>query len=75
MMRLIAHFIDLAQRAVAAGVHPERIARLDCVRPLQRMGDDIPDHALAQFTELEAAIDREFAAVIHETEDEDAAHG
>jgi len=75
MMRIIAHFVDLAQKAVAAGVHPERIGRLDCVRPLQRMGDDIPDHELSRFAALEAAIDREFAAVIHEAEERDAAHG
>jgi hypothetical protein len=74
-MRLIAHFVDRAQQAVASGVHPERIARLDCLRPLQRMGDDIPDQALERFAELEAAIDREFAAVVHEAEDSDATHG
>jgi V/A-type H+-transporting ATPase subunit A len=75
MMRLIAHFIDLAGKAVAAGVHPERLARLDCVRPLQRMGEDIADDELPRFAELEAAIDREFAAVIHDAEDGHAAHG
>ena len=43
MMRLIGRFVDLAEAAVAAGVHPERIAAMACMRPLQRMGEEIGD--------------------------------
>jgi len=62
MMRLIMRFIDLAEAAVAAGLHPERLSRLACLRPLQRMGEDLADDALERFAELEARLDSEFAA-------------
>ena len=67
MMRLLAKFFDQATAAVSAGTHPERLARLACLRPLQRMGEDIGDDALPRFAELEAAMDREFAALAAET--------
>ncbi|GMV47144.1 MAG: V-type ATP synthase alpha chain [Pseudomonadota bacterium] len=63
MMRLVAKFIDLAELAVAAGVHPERLAALECLRPLQRMGEEIGDDQPERFAELEARVDREFAAL------------
>ncbi len=62
MMRLIGKFVDLAEAAVAAGVHPERLAHLSSLRPLQRMGEEIADAELARFATLEADLDREFAA-------------
>ena len=61
MMRLIGKFIDLADAAVSAGMHPEQLARLATLRPLQRMGEEIADSALQSFAELEARLDREFA--------------
>ena len=75
MMRLIGRFIDLAESAVAAGIHTTRIAQMACVRPLQRMGEEIPDDALARFAELQADMEREFAAMMHALEGSDAAHG
>lgn len=66
IMRLLARFFDLAAAAVDAGTHPERLTRLACLRPLQRMSEDIGDDALARFAELEAAMDREFAALAAE---------
>ncbi len=47
MMRLIGRFIDLAEATVAGGIHTERIARMACLRPLQRMGEDIGDAEIA----------------------------
>jgi V/A-type H+-transporting ATPase subunit A len=61
MMRIVAKFVDHAEAAVAAGVHPERLARLSTLRAVQRMGEEIGDDALERFAELEARIDREFA--------------
>jgi V/A-type H+/Na+-transporting ATPase subunit A len=72
MMRLIGKFVDLAEAAVAAGVHPERLARLDVLRPLQRMGEEVADDALQRLAELEAKLDREFAALTKRAEDHDA---
>ncbi|MCA3250734.1 MAG: V-type ATP synthase subunit A [Pseudomonadota bacterium] len=63
MMRLVGRFVDRAEAAVGAGVHPERIAALPCLRPLQRMGEEIGDDELPRLAELEARLDREFAAL------------
>jgi len=63
MMRLLGRFIDLAEAALAAGVEPERIAAIGCMRPLQRMGEEIADDQLARMTELEARMEREFAQI------------
>jgi V/A-type H+-transporting ATPase subunit A len=61
MMRLIAKFIDHAEAAVEAGVHPERLARLEVLRSLQRMGEEVADDRLERLAELEARMDRDFA--------------
>jgi V/A-type H+-transporting ATPase subunit A len=61
MMRLLGRFIDLAEAALAAGVEPERIAGIGCMRQLQRMGEEIADSELARFAELEARLERDFA--------------
>ena len=68
MMRLIGRFIDLAEQAVAAGVSPDQIVRLDCMRPLQRMAEEIGNDELQRFAELEARVEREFTQIIRTTE-------
>jgi V/A-type H+-transporting ATPase subunit A len=75
MMRLLGRFIDLAEAALAAGVEPDRIAGLACLRALQRMGEEIGDDNLAQIAELEARVGREFAPLAPTPEASDAAHG
>ncbi len=75
MMRVIGRFIDLAETAAGAGVRPDRMARMKCLRPLQRMGEEIGDGELPRVAEIEAAMEREFAELIHESETSDAAHG
>jgi len=75
MMRLLDRFFDLAEHALAAGVRPADIAQMECVRPLQRLGEDIPDRELARFEALQAAIEREFAALNERSRTRDAAHG
>jgi V/A-type H+-transporting ATPase subunit A len=75
MMREIGRFIDLALRAQAAGIHPDRIARLGCVRALQRMGEEISDSELSRFDALEAAMEREFTELGEAHEASHATHG
>jgi V/A-type H+-transporting ATPase subunit A len=75
MMRLLGRFIDLADAALAAGVELERIAAIGCMRPLQRMGEEIADDQLARLAELEARMEREFAQLTPTPEARDAAHG
>jgi V/A-type H+-transporting ATPase subunit A len=74
-MRRLGRFIDLAEAALAAGVEPDRIAGLACLRALQRMGEEIGDDNLAQIAELEARVGREFAPLAPTPEASDAAHG
>ena len=75
MMRLLGRFIDLAEAALAAGIEPERIGALQCLRALQRMGEDIGDNELGRLAELEARVEREFAQLAPAREASDAAHG
>ena len=73
MMRLIGRFIDLAEKAVVAGVSPDQIVRLDCMRPLQRMAEEIGNDELLRFTELEGRVEREFAQIIRKRESDHVA--
>lgn len=66
MMHLVARFIDLAGEAVAAGIAPERLGRLACVRPLVRMGEEIGDNELPRFAELKAQVEAQFQALARE---------
>ncbi len=61
MMRLLGRFFDAAERAVGHGVSVEDLARLPCLRPLQRMGEDVSDDDLSPLAALEARLDEEFA--------------
>ncbi|MFO1317948.1 MAG: V-type ATP synthase subunit A [Burkholderiales bacterium] len=75
MMRLLDKFIDHADAAVAAGIHPDRLRELPSLRPLQRMAEDIGDAEVARLHDLEAALDREFADLLHAAESAHAADG
>ena len=77
MMRLLGRFFDLAEAALAAGVEPERLGAMACMRPLQRMGEEIADHELPRLAELQARMEREFAQITpapQPTDTGDAAH-
>ena len=63
MMRILGRFIELAERAVAAGVHADAIGALACLRPLARMGEEIGDGEVARIASLAADVEREFAAL------------
>jgi V/A-type H+-transporting ATPase subunit A len=63
MMRLLGRFVTLAEAALAGGVAPERLTALPGLRALQRMGEEIGDDELPRLAELEARLDREFAAL------------
>jgi hypothetical protein len=64
MMRLLGRFIELAEAALAAGVEPERITGIGCMRQLQRMGEEIADDQLPRLAELEARLERDFAQLV-----------
>jgi V/A-type H+-transporting ATPase subunit A len=63
MMRLIGRFVDLAEAAVAAGIHPDRIAAMPGLRRLQRMGEEVGDGDLARLAALATTLEGEFVAL------------
>jgi spore coat protein CotH len=75
MMRILDRFFDLAEAAIAAGVPTSTMAAMQCIRPLQRMGEDIADRDVERFDALQAAIEREFATLVQPVKVPDAAHG
>ena len=75
MMRLLDKFIDHADAAVAAGIPPDALRALPSLRPLQRMAEDVGDADVARLHDLEAALDREFADLLHAAEGAHAADG
>jgi V/A-type H+-transporting ATPase subunit A len=80
MMRLLGRFVDLAEAALAAGAEPEAIGAIGCMRPLQRMGEEIGDDELPRLEALAARMEREFAqlaapAAPAPVETADATHG
>ncbi|MEO8676092.1 MAG: V-type ATP synthase subunit A [Casimicrobiaceae bacterium] len=74
MMRVLVHFFDLAELALAQGATPAAIAQMQCVRPLQRLGEDIGDAELGRFAALSEALEREFEAMTGSKEPHDAPH-
>jgi V/A-type H+-transporting ATPase subunit A len=75
MMRILDRFFDLAQSALEAGVAVADIGAMQCIRPLQRMGEDIADGEVERFDALQAAVERELAALVQSAKVSDAAHG
>jgi len=47
---------------------------MDCMRAIQRMGEEIADHELPRLGELDARMEREFAQITPTPEASDAAH-
>jgi uncharacterized protein YbbK (DUF523 family) len=64
MMRLLVHFVELAERAAAVGVTPEQIAALEVQRPLSRMGEDIGEGELERLAALEKQVEDAFATLV-----------
>jgi V/A-type H+-transporting ATPase subunit A len=73
MMRVLARFVTLAERALARGATPDRIAAMAIVRPLQRMGEDVAERELARFADLAHRMEEGFAALDAATGSRDAA--
>jgi V/A-type H+-transporting ATPase subunit A len=64
MLRLLVHFIELAEAAAECGVAPEQIAALDVMRPLARMAEDVPEGELDRLAELERRAEAAFATLV-----------
>jgi V/A-type H+-transporting ATPase subunit A len=64
MLRMLARFIERAERALAEGATPEAIAGMPLVRRLTRMGEEIDERDAAAmrsgFARLEAQLEAAF---------------
>lgn len=63
MLKLILRFIALAEEALADGVPPQRIAELDVLRRLQRMGEEIGESELEKYSDLSESVEAAMAAL------------
>lgn len=75
MMRLVMHFIELADKALLEGATPQTIAELPTRRALQRMSEEFGEDQLDSFKDLMRTVDEDFAQIgvlstnsAHETE-------
>jgi V/A-type H+-transporting ATPase subunit A len=60
MLGALLHFMDRAEAAVAAGIHPARIAALALLRRLMRLGEEHGEERLDRLESLRGEIDRAF---------------
>ncbi len=60
MLGVLLHFIDRAEAAVAAGLHPTRIAGLALLRRLMRLGEEHGEEHLDRLEALRGEIDHAF---------------
>ncbi len=61
MLKLILRFVTLAEAALGDGVPPQRIAELDVLRRLQRMGEEIGESELEKFSGLSESVEAAMA--------------
>lgn len=66
MLKLLLHFVALAERALERGVHPQAIGQLSVLRRLQRMGEEIGEGETQAFAELGEALESEVAGLERE---------
>ena len=63
MLKLILRFITLAEAKLDDGIPPQRIADLDVLRRLQRMGEEIDESELSKFAELGESVEAAMAGL------------
>jgi V/A-type H+-transporting ATPase subunit A len=63
MLRVVIHFIDLAEQAVAHGLPPAKIASLPVLAQLQRLGEEFGEEAIPRIEALAHELDGAFHAL------------
>jgi V/A-type H+/Na+-transporting ATPase subunit A len=63
MLKLILRFVALAEAKLDDGVPPQRIAELDVLRRLQRMGEEIGESELSKFADLGESVEAAMAGL------------
>ena len=66
MLRVLMHFLELSEDALARGVHPDAILNAPVLRRLQRLGEDIGEDQLEAFAELQTELDQAMQRLIEE---------
>ena len=61
MLKLILRFVTLAEALLADGVPPQRVAELDVLRRLQRMGEEIGESEVEKFSGLSESVEAAMA--------------
>jgi V/A-type H+-transporting ATPase subunit A len=68
MLRVVVHFLDRAEAAVAGGAEPEAIAELEVLATLRRLGEEYGEDRIGDIEQLWSGIDDAFHA-LQETQD------
>jgi len=68
MLRVVVHFLDRAEAAVAGGADPEAIAALEILATLRRLGEEFGEDRIGDIEQLWSGIDDAFHA-LQETQD------
>ncbi len=63
MLKLILRFLMLAEAALERGIAPHRIAEIEVLRRLQRMGEEIGEGELEKFSELSQSLEAAMAGL------------
>jgi V/A-type H+-transporting ATPase subunit A len=66
MLRVLMHFLELSEDALARGVSPDAILNAPVLRRLQRLGEDIREDQLEAFAELQTELDQAMQRLIEE---------
>lgn len=67
MMHLLAHWMDLAENALQAGVALRALVAMPSIRSIKRMGEEIPNDDSDRFLALRARVESDFDALLAQT--------
>ncbi|MBF0444896.1 MAG: V-type ATP synthase subunit A [Magnetococcales bacterium] len=71
MMTVLDSFMDMAQKAVEAGIEVEQISAMPEVRRLQRMGEEISEEEMESFDTLQTALTTAFSGLLANVQEGD----
>jgi V/A-type H+-transporting ATPase subunit A len=69
MLRVVVHFLDRAEAAVAGGTDPSRIAALPVLETLRRLGEEYGEDRIAEIGKLWNEVDDAFHAFAESHDD------
>ena len=69
MLRVVVHFLDRAEAAVAGGADPAGIAALPVLQTLRRLGEEYGEERVKDVEKLWNAVDDAFHALTEQRDD------